>query len=85
MTLCFANTSGPQRALVRSHNVALAPFSQNSAAAGFGGFDHAQEVHIVPPGLLRCASVSNAPGPAFATRSTARIPSADPQPPTGLP
>ena len=67
----------------RSHNVALAPFSQNSAACGSGGLAQAQELHMKPPGLFCTASVPRDTGRARLCSSACSRPFTEPQPPTG--
>ena len=59
---------GGLRLPVSSHAVALAPFSQNSAACGLAGLAHAQLTHMKPPGLF-CSVKAAAPDAGTCSRS----------------
>ena len=50
--MCSAKNSGPQRRLVISQVVALAPSSQNSKGWGFAGLAHEQLTQAKPFGLF---------------------------------
>ena len=83
MSVWAAKNSGVVRAVVISHAVALAPFSQNSNGSGCAGLDQAQLTHWKPSGLFCCDKASM---PLAGMPSRARmVPSdfADPQPPAG--
>ena len=50
--MCSAKKSGPQRRLVISQVVALAPSSQNSNGRGLAGLAQAQLTQAKPAGLF---------------------------------
>ncbi len=68
MTRWVAKNSGPQRRLVFSQAVALAPFSQNDRVRGGCGLAQAQLTQAKPSMGLFCLSSSAAPASGIFSR-----------------